>query len=145
MSIDLSRFRQTFIEESREGLDIMEAGLLGLEAGTCDADTINAIFRAAHSIKGGAGTFGFSTIATFTHLLETLLDQVRSGDRTVTRPTVALLLSSVDVVRLLIDAALAGQPEDDAPTRETAAGLRALLADTPAAGAAAGAHAAPQQ
>jgi len=137
MSIDLSRFRQTFIEESREGLDIMEAGLLGLEAGTCDADTINAIFRAAHSIKGGAGTFGFSTIATFTHLLETLLDQVRSGDRTVTRPTVALLLSSVDVVRLLIDAALAGQPEDDAPTRETAAGLRALLADTPVAGAAA--------
>lgn len=144
MSVDLSRFRQTFIEESREGLDVMETGLLGLDSGATDADTVNAIFRAAHSIKGGAGTFGFAAIATFTHLVETLLDQIRSGTREATPPTVALLLGAVDVMRALIDSASAGQPDDDRATLEVAEGLRAMLAgERPAPSARADAAAAP--
>ncbi len=59
MSIDLSQFHQVFFEESLEGLDIMESSLLALDLTEVDAETINTIFRAAHSIKGGAGTFGF--------------------------------------------------------------------------------------
>jgi two-component system chemotaxis sensor kinase CheA len=74
MSIDLSQFYEVFIEESFEGLEAMEAELLNLEPGDVDSEIINTIFRAAHSIKGGSGTFGFMAIADFTHVLETLLD-----------------------------------------------------------------------
>src|SRR6185503_1917649 len=80
-TIDLQRFRQTFLDECHEGLDAMEQGLLRLEQGHRDAETINTIFRAAHSIKGGAGTFGLTEVTRVTHLLETLLDQMRSGER----------------------------------------------------------------
>ena len=76
MSIDLSQFFEVFFEESFEGLDTMEAELLNLEPGEEDLETINTIFRAAHSIKGGSGTFGFNSVAEFTHVLETLLDQI---------------------------------------------------------------------
>ena len=62
MSIDMSQFYQTFFEESFEGLDTMESGLLGLDIGAADIETVNTIFRAAHSIKGGAATFGFRRI-----------------------------------------------------------------------------------
>ena len=56
MSVDVAQFHQVFFEESREGLDVMEQGLLGLDVGAADPEVINAIFRAAHSIKGGSGT-----------------------------------------------------------------------------------------
>jgi len=105
MEIDFSRFHQTFFEESFEGLDIMESALLKLDIGNADSETINTIFRAAHSMKGGAATFGFLDVAGFTHLLETLLDQMRSGQRAVTQHDVDLLLRSVDVVRGLLGAA----------------------------------------
>ena len=81
MSIDLSQFFEVFFEESFEGLDTMEAELLNLVPGEEDLETINTIFRAAHSIKGGSGTFGFNSVAEFTHVLETLLDQIRQGER----------------------------------------------------------------
>ncbi|HIC47399.1 Hpt domain-containing protein, partial [Methylophaga sp.] len=84
MSIDVSQFHSIFFEESFEGLDIMESGLLSMSQGEIDDDTVNGIFRAAHSIKGGAGTFGFSNISEFTHGLETLLDQIRNGEREAT-------------------------------------------------------------
>ena len=84
MSMDMQRFHATFFEESREGLEAMEAGLLQLEQGDRDADLINSIFRAAHSIKGGAATFGFDAVAGLTHVLETLLDELRAGKRAVT-------------------------------------------------------------
>ena len=77
--MDLQRCHATFFEESREGLDAMEAGLLALEDGQHDPEVINSVFRAAHSIKGGAGTFGFDAIAGLTHVLETLLDELRAG------------------------------------------------------------------
>ena len=104
MSIDLSQFKQTFIEESLEGLDIMESTLLNLDVGEADLEAINTIFRAAHSIKGGSGTFGFNDIASFTHVLETLLDQTRAGERDVTTPAIELLLASVDCLREMINA-----------------------------------------
>src|SRR5690606_41576700 len=81
--MDITRFHAAFFEESREGLDAMEGGLLSLESGGGDAETINVIFRAAHSIKGGAATFGFSSVTDLTHLLETLLDEARAGRRTL--------------------------------------------------------------
>ena len=79
MSIDISQFLDVFYEESFEGLAVMEQGLLGLDPDAVDGETINAIFRAAHSIKGGAGTFGLNEVSEFTHTMETLLDQIRDG------------------------------------------------------------------
>ena len=104
MSIDMSQFYQTFFEESFEGLDVMESGLLGLDVGAADSETVNTIFRAAHSIKGGSGTFGFTAVADFTHVMETLLDEMRSGTRLVTIESVDLLLKSVDVLREMLTA-----------------------------------------
>ncbi|WP_404342059.1 chemotaxis protein CheA [Pseudoalteromonas mariniglutinosa] len=112
MSIDLSQFFEVFFEESFEGLDAMEAELLNLVPGEEDLDTINTIFRAAHSIKGGSGTFGFSAVADFTHVLETLLDQIREGSRTLTDEHVNLLLKSVDCLRGLLSALQAEQQPD---------------------------------
>ena len=71
MSVDLSQFHQVFFEESHEGLDTMESALLNLDVAEIESETINEIFRAAHSIKGGSGTFGFNEIADFTHVVET--------------------------------------------------------------------------
>lgn len=111
MSIDLSQFIATFLEESYEGLEIMESSLLDLDS--ADEETINTIFRAAHSIKGGAGTFGFNEVADFTHVVETLLDELRSGKQPVTPPLVNLLLEAVDCIKALLEAAQDG-PEADA-------------------------------
>lgn len=102
MSIDLSQFFEVFFEESFEGLDIMETELLNLVPGEEDLETINTIFRAAHSIKGGSATFGFNSIANFTHVLETLLDQIREGERDITSEHINLLLKSVDCLRALL-------------------------------------------
>lgn len=102
MSVDLSQFIPSFLEESFEGLELMESSLLNLEQG--DDETINSIFRAAHSIKGGAGTFGFEHVTEFTHLVETLLDEMRDGRRKIEQNDVELLLDSVDCMRLLIEA-----------------------------------------
>jgi len=110
MSIDLSQFIGTFLEESYEGLDIMESGLLNFDA--CDEETINTIFRAAHSIKGGAGTFGFTAVADFTHVVETLLDEVRGKKQVASPPLVNLLLESVDCIKALLEATQDG-PEAD--------------------------------
>ncbi|WP_375185196.1 chemotaxis protein CheA [Pseudoalteromonas sp.] len=112
MSIDLSQFFEVFFEESFEGLDAMEAELLNLVPGEEDLETINTIFRAAHSIKGGSGTFGFSAVADFTHVLETLLDQIREGSRDLTAEHVNLLLKSVDCLRALLRTLQAEQQPD---------------------------------
>lgn len=102
MTIDLAQFLPTFLEESYEGLETMETGLLNLQGSEDDA--IHSIFRAAHSIKGGAGTFGFNQVTEFTHLVETLLDEMRDGRREILQTDIEILLQSVDCIRLLIDA-----------------------------------------
>jgi two-component system chemotaxis sensor kinase CheA len=111
MSIELSQFISTFLEESYEGLDIMESGLLNFNSS--DEEAINTIFRAAHSIKGGAGTFGFNDVADFTHDVETLLDEMRSDKQESTPTLVNLLLESTDCIRALLEASQEG-PEVDA-------------------------------
>jgi len=102
MSIDLEQFKQIFYEESFEGLDTMESGLLGMIDGGTDLDVVNDIFRAAHSIKGGSATFGFSALASFTHIMEGLLDEMREGKREADKDVVNILLESVDEMRDLM-------------------------------------------
>ena len=110
MSIDLSQFHQVFFEESFEGLQVMESSLLDLDCESVDSETINGIFRAAHSIKGSSSTFGFTEVAEFTHVLETLLDQVREGSRQLIPDHVDLLLQSVDCVRGMLTSLQASEP-----------------------------------
>ncbi|MEW6167676.1 MAG: chemotaxis protein CheA [Pseudomonadota bacterium] len=128
MTIDLGRFHQTFFEESFEGLDAMESALLRLSPESADAETINGIFRAAHSIKGGAATFGFGAVATFTHLLETLLDEMRSGRRATAAAEIDVLLRAVDVLRALLNAARDGGSADEAAVQRLSDELCTLLA-----------------
>jgi two-component system, chemotaxis family, sensor kinase CheA len=112
MTIDLTQFHDAFFEESFEALDSMEAALLKLDIGAPEPELINTIFRVAHSIKGGSATFGFSDIASFTHSLETLLDELRSGGMQVTLAISDLLLKSVDVMRAMLKSTQAKQPLD---------------------------------
>jgi two-component system chemotaxis sensor kinase CheA len=135
--MDMSRFHAAFFEESREGLDAMESGLLGLEAGRSDGETINTIFRAAHSIKGGAGTFGFRFISDYTHVMETLLDEARAGKRHLDSDAVGVLLASVDVLRGMIDYAENGGALDQPAVDASKAQLDTLLSGAPAAAPAA--------
>jgi len=125
MSIDLSQFIPSFLEESFEGLELMESSLLTLESG--DSETIHAIFRAAHSIKGGAGTFGFNRVTEFTHLVETLLDEMRDGRRDIAQADIELLLDSVDCMRLLIESARDGDDCQDDKISATSLLLSATL------------------
>ena len=104
MAIDLEQFKQIFYEESFEGLDTMESGLLGMTEGGTDLDVVNDIFRAAHSIKGGSATFGFTALASFTHIMEGLLDEMREGKRDADKNVVNVLLESVDEMRALMTA-----------------------------------------
>ncbi len=112
MTVDLTQFHEAFFEESFEALDSMETALLKLDIGSPDTELINTIFRVAHSIKGGSATFGFSEIASFTHSLETLLDELRSGGMAVTVALSDVLLKSVDVLRAMLRAVQAKQPID---------------------------------
>lgn len=127
MSVDISQFLETFYEESFEGLDTMETELLSLNAGEADPESINNIFRAAHSIKGGSGTFGLSSVADFTHVLETLLDEMRDGRREVSQPAVDLMLSSVDVLRAMLTALRDGNEMDAVRVADVHGQLEALL------------------
>jgi two-component system chemotaxis sensor kinase CheA len=123
----METFRQTYLEESFEGLDIMEAGLLELPPGTPDNEKINEIFRAAHSIKGGSGTFGFNEIAGFTHVLETLLDEMRDGRRDVTQPAIDAMLAAVDVLRDMLTKLQNREAIDEARASEVQGELERIL------------------
>jgi two-component system chemotaxis sensor kinase CheA len=126
MSIDLSEFHDVFFEECFEGLGVMESGLLTLDKCT-DVEEINAIFRAAHSIKGGSASFGFMDISSFTHVMETLLDEMRDGRRQVTQPIVDLLLESVDVLRSMVTAAQQNEETNPDRAAEVQQKLEAVL------------------
>jgi two-component system chemotaxis sensor kinase CheA len=114
MSIDMSQFYQVFFDEAVEHLVSMEALLLGLNLDAPDADQLNAIFRAAHSIKGGSGTFGFTDMADVTHVLETLLDRVRKNEIPLTHDMVDAFLQAGDVLRGLLEAHQHGTIADEA-------------------------------
>ncbi len=133
MAIDMAQFHQVFFEESFEGLDTMESGLLNMDNGVVDQEEINAIFRAAHSIKGGSGTFGFTNIAEFTHVVETMLDEMRDGRRSVTPEAVSALLGSVDVIRSMLNAAKEGNAVDELLIQEKRDELQEILTTDQAA------------
>ena len=131
MTMDLSEFHDVFFEECFEGLDVMESGLLNLDNGT-DFEEINTIFRAAHSIKGGGASFGFMEISDFTHIMETLLDEMRDERRAVTRDGVDLLLKSVDVLRGMVIAARDETDNDLSTVNAIKLNLESMLAGTSA-------------
>ena len=122
-TIDLSQFHEVFFEESMEGLDVMESGLLGMDLNSPNEETINNVFRAAHSIKGGAGTFGFQSVSDFTHGLESVLDQLRSDEINLTEALQQALLEAVDFLRHMLTEC---QAERDIPESEVAEQLARL-------------------
>ena len=130
MTIDLemAEIAKVFFQESREGLDVMESGLLGLGA-TADSENINTIFRAAHSIKGGSATFGFAEVAEFTHGVETLLDEMRNGVRPVTAEAIQTLLQACDCLREMIAATEAEQPLDQVRIASLNTDIRHILGE----------------
>ena len=115
---------QSFIVEAQELLSGMEQGLLELEQ-NADPENVNALFRAAHTIKGSAGLFGLDGIVRFTHHMETLLDSMRTGAVTPSEPVIGALLDGRDHLALLVD--LAARGEDAAPHREVEQALVARL------------------
>ncbi len=127
MSIDLSQFHQAFFEESLEGLETMETGLLNLSPGELHPESVNTLFRVAHSIKGGSAMFGFSAIASLTHVMETLLDHVRTGRAGIDRPLVDGLLVAVDCLRETVLAMKDGGGHDDRHIAALEAQLQGLL------------------
>lgn len=98
-------FKKTFFEECAELLNAAEGHLADLDAGRANADTLHAVFRAVHSIKGGAGAFGFAQLVRFAHALEALLDDLRAGSSGPSREVVALLLRAIDVLGDIVAAA----------------------------------------
>ena len=133
MNPDMDQFHAGFFEESFEALDAMENALLQLDPGTPNADAINSVFRVAHSIKGGAGMFAFSEVASFTHTLETLLDELRAGRMSVTRPIIDLLLKSTDVVRGMLQATQRKAPVDQQTVADVQFDLEQMLVMRPPA------------
>lgn len=127
MAVDISQFHEMFFEECKDGLEIMETGLLQLSSDPEKKSVINDIFRAAHSIKGGAGTFGFQSVSEFTHDLETLLDLVREGKCKITQPMIEVMLQSVDCLRTMIDQLRSHQELDCSKSNSVSVALRAIL------------------
>jgi two-component system chemotaxis sensor kinase CheA len=131
-TVDLTQFHRTFFAESLEGLDAMEAALLELDGGASGSELVDTIFRAAHSIKGGAATFGFADVAAFTHVAESLLAEVRDGHRTAEGELIELMLRSVDCLRGMIERSRARQPVADADSEALRAQLQRLAGTTDA-------------
>lgn len=125
--IDLSQFYQVFFEEAGENLDRMEQLLLALDVAAADDEELNAIFRCAHSIKGGAATFGFADVAELTHQMETLLDKLRRHELVPTAPMIDVLLQSGDALRSQL-AVHQGADADALDTTDLLASFRAFVA-----------------
>lgn len=125
--MNMDQALQTFIVESRELLQEMEDGLLGIEHEADRTESINAIFRAAHTIKGSAGLFGLDDIVAFTHVAESVLDKVRAGKLDLGAALVALFLSCGDHIATLVDCIAAGENELGEDDRVKGAGLMEKL------------------
>lgn len=137
MTIDMSQFYQVFFDEADELLAEMEKLLLDIDVADPDSEDLNAIFRAAHSIKGGAATFGFNDITEVTHTLESLLDRIRKGEMALTPEHVDAFLVSKDVLTMLMGGHHHGTAVDQAAVSSVSARLAALSKGTVAAPAAA--------
>ncbi|CAB3778613.1 chemotaxis protein CheA [Pararobbsia alpina] len=129
MTLDITQFYQTFFDEADELLAEMERLLLETDVGNPDAEQMNAIFRSAHSIKGGAATFGFVALTETTHILESLLDRARTGEMTLRTDMVDLFLETKDVLSDQLNAYRASSEPDAAQAAEICAKLHRLAAE----------------
>jgi two-component system chemotaxis sensor kinase CheA len=146
MQLDMERFRDTFFEEAHEHLGTMENSLLQLDEQGSDPELLAGIFRAAHSIKGASGTFGFIAISRFTHVLENVLDRLRNGTLATSTALTRLLLQATDQLREVVTATQRNEPDSVSVTGtidELEAVLRAGGGDAAAAHAPVHAAAAP--
>lgn len=114
--MDIDQALHTFVEESRELLSQLEEALLYIETAAQDEDTVNAMFRAAHTIKGSAGLFALDAVVAFTHVVENVMDQVRSGALRITPELAAVLLPCCDHIGALISESIANNGQASAPT-----------------------------
>jgi two-component system chemotaxis sensor kinase CheA len=126
MTIDMSQFFQVFFDEAEEGLAEMEKLLLAVDVSDPDTEVLNAIFRAAHSIKGGSATFGLSDLTDVTHVLESLLDKLRKGEMPLTGKHVDAFLSAKDVLKAMVDGHRHGSAVDLEAVAETRKMLESL-------------------
>lgn len=128
----MAAIKQTFFQECEEQLVELESGLLRIEEGDHDLETVNAVFRAVHSIKGGAGAFGFEQLVEFVHVFETTLDLLRSSKLTATPSVTKTLLRASDILSDLVRAARENLTADANAARVIAEELSALHGDAPA-------------
>ena len=139
MTIDMSQFYQVFFDEADELLAEMEKLLLALDVSAPDSEDLNAIFRAAHSIKGGAATFAFNDITEVTHMLESLLDRIRKGEMALTPEHVDAFLVAKDVLAMQMDGHHHGSSVDQNAVDSVCQRLKALsqgiAAEAPASAA----------
>lgn len=126
MTIDMTQFYQVFFEETGEHLATMESLLLAMDLNAPEDEDLNAIFRAAHSIKGSAGTFGFNDLADVTHVLESLLDRIRKHDLPLRREMVNAFLAAGDTLKAMLAAHQGGAPVVDDAGASICARLKAL-------------------
>ena len=125
MTIDISQFYQVFFDEAEELLAEMERLLLGVDVAAPDPEDLNAVFRTAHSVKGGASTFGLSDMSEVTHVLESLLDRIRKGEMALTSNHVDAFLAAKDTLKMQLDGHRHGAPVD----QEAVANVRMVLHD----------------
>jgi len=126
MNIDMSQFFQVFFDESAEHLAEMERLLLELDVEAPDTEQLNAIFRAAHSIKGGSGTFGFTNMTEVTHVLENLLDRLRKAEMSMRAEMIDVFLESADVLKEQLTGHINGIADDGVAAKIVCEKLRAL-------------------
>lgn len=134
MTIDMSQFFQVFFDETEELLAEMEKLLLAIDVNAPDEEDLNAIFRAAHSIKGGAGTFGLTDLTDVTHVLESLLDRIRKGEMELTAEHVDAFLAAKDILKMQLDGHRLQTPVDQdavADVRMMLQSLSEAVASTP--------------
>jgi two-component system chemotaxis sensor kinase CheA len=132
MALDMSQFYQVFFEETAEHLGSMEALLLDLDLHQPDPEQLNAIFRAAHSIKGSSGTFGFTDLTEVTHILENLLDRIRKNELTLRADMIDAFLDAGDVLKSLLDAHRGSGSADPQAVAAICTRMKALTQDNPA-------------
>lgn len=132
MALDMDQLRKVFYEECRENLEVLENQLVSMDPESVDLETINTIFRAAHSIKGGGATFDLLDISEFTHLMEAFLDEAREGRRQLDHQIIDLLLKGSDCINDMLVAHETGTEHNTAMRTELMAKFEQLLSDAEA-------------
>lgn len=132
MALDMDQLRKVFYEECRENLEVLENQLVSMDPESVDLETINTIFRAAHSIKGGGATFDLLDISEFTHLMEAFLDEAREGRRQLDHQVIDLLLKGSDCINDMLVAHETGTEHNTAMRTELMAKFEQLLSNAEA-------------